>query len=146
MVERPSSLSLFVMGGCDLVRRGGPAFDLRIGGRRVSTGRLPGGWLHRRRLVKYTADPTVVVCNPAADGPVATVDPAVPGPVELDPAGAGIVALRAAGGWPPAHFARLAFDPALPDVARLVPGETAGGRWWLGVDQDPAVPGPPRCS
>jgi hypothetical protein len=137
VVERPASLSLFLMGGCDLVRRGGPTFDVRIGGRRVTTGRLPGGWLHRRRLVKYTADPTVVVCNPASDGPVATVGPAsANGSVELDPAGAGIVALRAAGGG---HAARLGFDPALPDVARLVPGELAGGRWRLGVDHDPAV-------
>jgi hypothetical protein len=139
VVEQPASLSLFLMGGCDLVRRGGRAFDVRIGGRRVATGRLPGGWLHRRRLVKYTADPTVVVCNPAADGPVAVVDPAAPGRVELGPAGTGIAALRAAGGWPPTHTARLGFDPALPDVARLVPGETAAGSWRLGVDHDPAV-------
>ena len=45
---------------CDLVRRSGRAFDVRIDGRPVATGRLPAGWLHRRRLVKYTADPTVV--------------------------------------------------------------------------------------
>ena len=51
-IEHPVSLPLFLMGGCDLVRKGGQAFDLRIGGRRVTTGRLPGGWLHRRRLVK----------------------------------------------------------------------------------------------
>lgn len=78
VIEDPASLSLFVMGGCDLVRRSGRAFDVRIDGRPVATGRLPVGWLHRRRLVKYTADPTVVVCNQAHDGPVATVDPRHP--------------------------------------------------------------------
>ena len=135
-VEQPASLSLFVMAGCDLVRRGRPAFDLRISGRRVTTGRLPGGWLHRRRLVKYTADPTVVVCNPAADGPVATVDPTAPGPVELDPAGAGIAALgRPAAGTPPGWGSTR----PCPTWPAVVPGETAGGRWRLGVDQDPAV-------
>ena len=40
-IEHPVSLPLFLMGGCDLVRKTGPAFDLRIGGRRVTTGRLP---------------------------------------------------------------------------------------------------------
>jgi hypothetical protein len=78
VIEDPAALSLFVMGGCDLVHRSGRTFDVRIDGRPVATGRLPVGWLHRRRLVKYTADPTVVVCNQAHDGPVATVDPQAP--------------------------------------------------------------------
>ena len=75
VVEDPRSLPLFVMGGCDLVRRSGRIVDIRIDGHPVTTGRLPGGWLHRRRLIKYTADPTVVICNPAHEGPVDTVDP-----------------------------------------------------------------------
>ena len=83
MVEHPASLSLFVMGGCDLVRRSGRVFDIRIDGRQVVTGRLPGEWLHRRRLVKYTADPTVVICNQTHNGPVTAVDPQAPGDVEL---------------------------------------------------------------
>jgi hypothetical protein len=41
-----------------------------LAGRAITTGRLPGAWLHRRRLVKYTADPTVVVVNRAHDSPV----------------------------------------------------------------------------
>ena len=56
MVEHPASLSLFVMGGCDLVAVRA-VFDIRIDGRQVVTGRLPGEWLHRRRLSKYTAHP-----------------------------------------------------------------------------------------
>ena len=63
VVKDPASLPLFMMGGCDLVRRSGPVCDLRIDGRPLATGRLPGGWLHRRRLIKYTADPMVVICN-----------------------------------------------------------------------------------
>jgi hypothetical protein len=138
VVEDPVSLPLFVMGSCDLVRRSGPVFDIRIGGRLVRTGRLPGGWLHRRRLVKYTADPAVVICNEAQDGPVAMVDPRAPGEVELDPRSGGIAALRARNAG---HRARLELAPALPDLARLRPRMTVEGTWRLGVDDDPAVVG-----
>jgi hypothetical protein len=136
--EDPASLSLFVMGGCDLVRRSGPVFDIRIDGRRVTTGRLPGGWLHRRRLVKYTADPTVVICNRAHDGPAATIDLRAPADVELGPRSTGISALRARSNG---HRAQLELAPALPDVARLRPRMTVEGTWRLGVDGDPHVVG-----
>jgi hypothetical protein len=138
VVEDPVSLPLFVMGGCDLVRRSGPVFDIRIDGRPVTTGRLPGGSLHRRRLVKYTADPAVVICNHAYDGPVPTVDPQAPGEVELDPRSNGIAALRVRNGG---HRARLELAPALPDLARLRLGMTVEGTWRLGIDADPAVVG-----
>jgi hypothetical protein len=108
-------------GGCDLVRRSGRAFEVRIDGRPVATGRPPVGWLHRRRLVKYTADPTVVVCNQAHDGPVATVDPRAPGEVEVDPRSGGIAALRARNRG---HRARLELAPALP-VAHLRPRQAS---------------------
>ena len=137
VVEDPVSLPLFVMGGCDLVRRSGRGFDIRIDGRPVTTGRLPLGWLHRRRLIKYTADPTVVVCNQAHDGPVATVDPRAPGDVELDPRTGGITALRARNGG---HRARLELAPAL-HVTHLRPRQTIEGTWQLGIDSDPAVVG-----
>jgi hypothetical protein len=138
VVEDPLSLPLFVMGGCDLVRRSGRAFDICIDGRPVTTGRLPAGWLHRRRLVKYTADPTVVICNQAYDGPVPTVDPWAPGEVELDPRSNGIAALRARNGG---HRARLELAPALPDLARLRPRMAVEGTWRLGIDDDSAVVG-----
>ena len=137
VLEDPASLSLFLMGGCDLVRRSGRGFDIRIDGRPVTTGRLPLGWLHRRRLIKYTADPTVVVCNQAHDGPVATVDPRAPGDVELDPRTGGITALRALNGG---HRARLELAPAL-HVTHLRPRQTIEGTWQLGIDSDPAVVG-----
>jgi hypothetical protein len=138
VVEDPRSLPLFVMGGCDLVRRSGRIVDIRIDGHPVTTGRLPGGWLHRRRLIKYTADPTVVICNPAHEGPVDTVDPLAPGHVELDPRSNGIAALRARNGG---HRARLELAPALPELARLRPRMTVEGTWRLGVDDTPAVVG-----
>jgi hypothetical protein len=138
VVEDPVSLPLFVMGDCDLVRRSGRVFDLRIDGHPVTTGRLPGGWLHRRRLVKYTADPTVVICNQAHDGPVPTVDPRAPGEVELDPRSNGIAALRARNGG---HRARLELAPALPDLVRLRPRMTVEGTWRLGIDDNPEVVG-----
>jgi hypothetical protein len=56
-IEQPVSLPLFVMGGCDLVRRDARAFEIGIDGHMLTTGHLPGACLHRRRLVKYTADP-----------------------------------------------------------------------------------------
>jgi hypothetical protein len=137
VIEDPASLSLFVMGGCDLVRRSGRACEVRIDGRPVATGRLPLGRLHRRRLVKYTADPTAVVCNRAHDGPVATVDPQAPGEVELDPRSGGIAALRARNSG---HRTRLELAPAL-HVAHLRPQQAIEGTWQLGIDSDPAVVG-----
>jgi hypothetical protein len=135
-VERPVSLPLFVMGGCDLVRRTGRAFDLRIDGRPITTGRLPGAWLHRRRLVKYTADPTMVVVSRAYDGPVGTAGTQALGGVETAAGSTGITGLRAGGGG---HTARLALEPVLADLARLAPGASLAGRWRLAVDGDPAV-------
>jgi hypothetical protein len=135
-LDHPTALYLFVMSGCDLLRKTGPAFQIRIGGRQATTGRLPAGWLHRRRLVKYTADPSVVVLNRAHNGPVPTVDPAEPDGVELSQGATGIVALAADGGG---HRARLAFAPALPDLAQLPRGAAMEGTWRLGIDRDPAV-------
>jgi hypothetical protein len=138
VIEHPVSLPLVVLGGCDLVRVTGRAFEIRIDGRHVTTGRLPGEWLHRRRLVKYTADPTVVICNRAYTGPVRTVDPKGPGTVELAPLSSGIVGMRAYGGG---HSARLELEPALPDLVQLRPDSPVEGSWRLGVDRDPAVVG-----
>jgi hypothetical protein len=126
------------MGGCDLVRKGGPAFDLRIGGRRVTTGRIPGGWLHRRRLVKYTADPTAVLLDPAGDGPAAAVHRRTPGNVRFDGASNGIPGLQARTAG---HSAGLVLEPALPDVAQLRPGALTTGAWRLDIDDTSAVVG-----
>jgi hypothetical protein len=137
-IEQPVSLPLFVMGGCDLVRRSARAFEIRIDGRKLTTGRLPGAWLHRRRLVKYTADPTVVIVNRAHDGPIGTAGSQAVGGVEVAAGAAGIAGLRASGGG---HRAQLALEPALPDLATLAPGAHVAGVWRLAVDDDPAVVG-----
>jgi hypothetical protein len=137
-IEHPVSLPLFLMSGCDLVRKTGPAFDLRIGGRRVTTGRLPGGWPHRRRLVKYTAAPTAVVLNPAGDGPVDAVDPRTPGNVRFDGMSNRIESLQARTAG---HCAGLVLEPAFPDIARLRPDVLATGDWRLAIDDNPAVVG-----
>jgi hypothetical protein len=89
-------------------------------------------------LIKYTADPMVVLCNQAHDGPPATIDPRAPGEVELAPRSGGIAALRARSGG---HRARLELAPALPDVAWLRPQMTVEGTWRLGIDDNPAVVG-----
>jgi hypothetical protein len=137
-IEQPVSLPLFVMGGCDLVRRSARAFEIRIDGRKLTTGRLPGAWLHRRRLVKYTADPTVVVVSRAHDGPIGTAGSQAVGGVEVAAGAVGIAGLRASGGG---HRAQLALEPALPDLATLAPGAHVAGVWRLAVDDDPAVVG-----
>jgi hypothetical protein len=78
----------------------------------------------------------VVVLNRAHNGPVPTVDPGEPDGVELSQGATGIVALAADGGG---HRARLAFAPALPDLAQLPRGAAMEGTWRLGIDHDPAV-------
>jgi hypothetical protein len=101
----------------------------------VTTGRLPGGWLHRRRLVKYTAAPTAVVLNPAGDGPV---DPRTPGNVRFDGMSNRIESLQARTAG---HCAGLVLEPAVPDIARLRPDALATGAWRLAIDDTPAVVG-----
>jgi hypothetical protein len=137
-IERPVSLPLFVMGGCDLIRRGGRVFQVRIDDHAITTGHLPGAWLHRRRLVKYTADPTVVVVNRAHDGPIGTAGTHALGGVEVAPGVPGIASLRAGSGG---HTANLGLEPALPDLTSLASGMRVRGVWRLGVDDDPAVVG-----
>jgi hypothetical protein len=138
VIERPVSLPLFVMGGCDLVRRGGRVFQVRIDDHAITTGRLPGAWLHRRRLVKYTADPTVVVVNRAHDGPSGAASTLALGGVEVASGVPGITSLRAGSGE---HTANLGLEPALPDLTSLASGVRVRGVWRLGVDDDPTVVG-----
>ena len=116
-VEDPTSLLLAYMRRFDLLHRPGREFRVLIDGRAVRTGSLPGGWLFRRRLVKYAADIVVVRLNQATDGPLTALDPSRPGAVEFDDRSgiAGVTAQR--GG----HRVRLDLCPALPDLAGLEP-------------------------
>ena len=95
-VEDPTSLLLAYMRRFDLLHRPGREFRILIDGREVRTGSLPGGWLLRRRLVKYAADIVVVRLNQAKDGPLTALDPSRPGAVEFDDRSgiAGVTAAR----------------------------------------------------
>ena len=130
-VEDPTSLLLAYMRRFDLLHRPGREFRVLVDGRAVRTGSLPGGWLFRRRLVKYAADIVVVRLNQATDGPLTALDPSRPGAVEFDDRSgiAGVTAQR--GG----HRVRLDLCPALPDLAGLEPRTGASGAWDLSVDE-----------
>jgi hypothetical protein len=52
-IQHPTSLMLVWMRRFDLLRVTGREPEIRIDGRRVATGRLPGEWIHRRRLIKW---------------------------------------------------------------------------------------------
>lgn len=127
-IEEPTSLLLVWMGGFDLVRTGSTLPEVRIGGRRASTGRLPGRWLHRRELVKVAAPLCVVTIN--RDG---TLPAEAAQPILLDGSGR-ITALTAEQGG---HHAQLVLDPPMPDAAALsalADGETEEGGWHVVCD------------
>jgi hypothetical protein len=134
-VERPTSMLLAWMRRFDLVRANA-AVDIRIDGRPVTTGRLPGTWLHGRRLIKYAADTAVVRLNPARSAEGLPVSGELPtecseGPVTL----AGLSAADAGGG------ARLDLVPPLPDLRYLRDGDGIEGSWTVGIDDEPVVVG-----
>jgi hypothetical protein len=127
-IERPTSLMLVWMPRFDLVRVAGTPPVIRIDGTDASTGRLPGRGLHRRHLLKYAAPLVTVEVNRARDGVLST--PAAAGQqVRPDPDG-GVRELTAEQAG---HRARLAFDPAVPDLAGLAEGATSSGRWHVEV-------------
>jgi hypothetical protein len=66
-IQSPNRLPLVWMNRFDLVRSGGQ-FEATIDGDPVEIGRLPGSFLHRRRLVKYASDLFVVAVNPSYEG------------------------------------------------------------------------------
>ena len=129
-VENPTSLMLAYMRRFDLLRRDGREFRVLLDGHPVRTGSLPGGWLHRRRLVKYAADIVVVRLNQAQDAPIRVLDSDHPGNVELGPdlSIAGLTVKR--GG----HDVRLTLHPPLPDLLGLEVGAAADGAWDLDID------------
>ncbi len=128
-IERPTSLLLVWMPRFDLVRVSDTPPRIRIDGVDAATGQLPGRRLHRRHLIKYAAPVVTVAVNRAHDGPLPASTPdgqrahldRVGGLAELTTEHAG-------------HRARLRFAPALPDLAGLAEGASAGGRWLLEVD------------
>lgn len=130
-VEAPSSLLLVFMHGFDLLRRGGPDPLVRIDGRQVAIGRLPGAFLHRRHLIKAAAPLSVATVCPATSGPLRAVDPAVSGSVQIDPQRRIRGVTAAKGGTD----ARLQLVPAFPELHELPADEEVTGRWRVVIDQ-----------
>jgi hypothetical protein len=129
-IERPISLLLVWMPRFDLVRATGASPVVRIDGTDVSTGRLPGMRVHRRHLIKYAAPVVTVELNRVHDGAVSSG--AAHRQLRLLGPGRGVreVVAEHAG-----HVARLALDPAVPDLASLIDGSAASGRWHIEVDR-----------
>jgi len=133
----PSSLLLVFMHGFDLLRRGGPDPLVRIDGRQVAIGRLPGAFLHRRHLIKAAAPLSVATVCPATSGPLRAVDPAAPGGVQIDPR-RGIRGVSAGNGE---ANATLQLAPAFPELGELPGGEEMTGRWRVVIDEAPVTGG-----
>jgi len=128
-IDRPTALMLVWMAEFDLVRITGTRPVIRIGGREVSTGRLPGARLHRRHLIKYAERVCVVRLNRDQDGPLPSTGP---GPtLELDAARYRVAAITSGAHG---HRARVSLDPALPDLRTLADGAAEEGSWHISVD------------
>ncbi len=127
-IEHPASLMLVWMPRFDLVRATGTPPVIRIDGRDVTIGRLPGARLHRRHLIKYAAPVVVVRLNATDDGRPAP--PADGQRLEHDPAGqlTGTICEWAG------HRARVVIDPGLPAIGDVAHRALATGRWRLDVD------------
>ena len=128
-IQQPAALLLVWMPRFDLVRATGTKPVIRIGGRDVATGRLPGAWLHRRHLIKYAAPLCAVEVNRGHDGPLSMPGP--PQRVERAADGSGIVALTTEQGE---HRARMVLEPGFPDVDGLADGAVATGVWHVHID------------
>jgi hypothetical protein len=128
-IDRPKALLLVWVGGFDLVHVTSTRPTIRIDGREVSTGRLPGARLHRRHLIKYGAPLCAVEVNRSQDGPVPDVGAGQR--LELTPDRSSIEAIAVEQGG---HSARVVLDPALPDARGLPDGADEEGRWHVVVD------------
>lgn len=128
-IEQPVSLLLVWLPRFDLVRTTGAPPVIRIDGEDVSTGRLPGQRLHRRRLIKYAAPVVTVELNRVH---AAALPDGVSGhDLLLDEVGVREVIAGHAD-----HRARLLLAPAVPDLAGLADGSSASGRWYIEIDED----------
>jgi hypothetical protein len=128
-IDRPTSLLLVWMSGFDLVRLTSTRPSIRIDGREAAIGRLPGARLHRRHLIKYAAPVCAVEVNRSQDGPLPAVGAGKHVELTADRSGIEAVVLEEGG-----HRARVALDPAVPDIRLLADGATDRGRWEVVVD------------
>lgn len=125
-IDNPASLLLVWMRQFDLVRTTGTQPIIRIDGKPVTIGRLPGARLHRRHLIKYAADLWAVEVNPDH------------GDHQAEPDHASLVALLPGDRSP---RARLTFDPPVPQPGAVPPGPPVRGTWTVGIADVPAITG-----
>jgi hypothetical protein len=137
-IDDPLALMLVHLHGFDLVRRGENDPVIRIGGRRVSPGALPGRRFHGHELIKYAAPLHTIMVNRATAGPVPIVDRQGTTTVRVADDGGGIAALVAGEGD---RRVRLAFRPAVPDIATLRDGRTVHGAWRVFAEDVPPLTG-----
>jgi hypothetical protein len=130
-IDDPTSLLLVYLHGFDLVRRVRPDPFVRIEGRLVSTGRLPGAAIHRRHLIKYAAPLTVATLCPEFDGPLDAVDPDADDALRVDGTGRAVTAVRVRSAL---ARAELVLDPPMPSLTDLPHGQLVTGRWHVNVD------------
>lgn len=130
-IDHPVSLLLVYLHGFDLVRRVSPDPRVRIDGRIVSTGRLPGERVHRRHLIKYAGPLAVAELCRAADGPLPPVDDDDAGDVRIDATGRAVTGVRVRSG---AARSELVLDPPLPSLTDLTVGRLRTGLWHVDVD------------
>lgn len=125
-IERPTALLLVWMRRFDLVRATETAPVIRIDGRPVTIGRLPGAWLHRRHLIKYAADLLAVEVNPDR---------------RAEPAAASSGSLVAMVPGEDRPGARLTFEPPVPGPGAVPTEHPVRGSWTVGIAAEPAVTG-----
>lgn len=142
-IDEPASLLLVYMHGFDLLRRGVRRPRIRIDGEQVTTGSLPGAFLHRRHLIKAAAPLTVATVCRNRSGTLEPVDPTDPGGPALDASGSSIAGLVARGAG---AEARLDFEPPFPQLVDLPDGGSASGAWSVAIDGAPITGGDWRAA
>jgi hypothetical protein len=122
-IEQPEALLLLWLPALDLVRRGRSAPVTRIDGEDVAVVRVPGSWLHRRHIIKYSAPLCTAEVGWRPDGPVGPCPPEAIAQPTSD--GWRVTGLAERDG----HRARLHLAPGLPDLGSLGEGRQVHGRW-----------------
>ena len=126
-VADPRQFFVVLMRDFDLGRTSGIEPRLTVDGEHRTIRPFPGpARLHRRRFIRYSADPIIAILNPDHDGPV---DTATLGP------------LSSVGAHDGSTTATLRFLPSIPDLTELHSARAASGAWWLDVADQPALTG-----
>jgi hypothetical protein len=101
----------------------GRVIEIHIDGEDVAVVRVPGSWLHRRHIIKYSAPLCTAEVGWRPDGPVGPCPPEAIAQPTSD--GWRVTGLAERDG----HRARLHLAPGLPDLGSLGEGRQVHGRW-----------------